>query len=332
MRILVIGAGAVGGYFGGRLRAAGRNVTFLVRAGRAAQLERTGLRIFDAAHGDLTLAPQQLKLLTAGQLRDRPETYDLVLLSAKAYSLDAAMEDVAPAMGPETVVLPLLNGMRHLDALQARFGSHAVLGGATYLVADLDAEGAVRSMAALHDLNFGERGKQVTARIQTIAAALTGAGFDARLRPDILATMWQKWTMLASAGAINCLLRSPIGAAVSAPGGRETARQVMTECETIAAANGYPAEDLELRLATEQRLLNRSSTLTTSMYRDMQRGLPVEADHILGDLVERGRRHGVEAPLLRAAYAQLSVYAAGLARESAKASEGPAKAQKASQA
>ncbi len=321
MRILVIGAGAVGGYFGGRLGAAGRNVTFLVREGRAAQLRRTGLRIFDAAYGDMTLAPRQLKLLTAKQLRDQPEEFDLVLVSTKAYSLDAAMEDFAPAMGLETVVLPLLNGMRHLDALQARFGSHAVLGGTTYLVADLDAEGAVRSMTALHDLNFGERDKQVTARIRAIEAALTGAGFDARLRPDVLATMWQKWTMLASAGAINCLMRAPIGAAVSAPGGRETARQVMTECETIAAANGYPAEDLEQRVATEQRLLNPASTLTTSMYRDMQRGLPVEADHILGDMVERGHRHGVEAPLLRTAYAQLSAYSTELAKELAKAQE-----------
>ncbi len=311
MRILVMGAGAVGAYFGGRLAATGRDVTFLVREGRAAQLRRTGLRIFDE-YGDLTLPPERLRLLTAQQLGARRETFDLIVVSTKAYSLAAAMEDFAPAVGAETMVLPLLNGMRHLEALQARFGASAVLGGTTYIVADLDGEGAVHSMTALHDLNFGELDRRVTARIQALETTLSGAGFEVRLRPDVLATMWQKWTMLASAGAINCLLRAPIGAAVSAPGGRETARAVMLECETIAAANGYPAEDVAQQLATEQRLLNPGSTLTTSMYRDMQRGLRVESDHILGDLVERGRRHGVAAPLLRAAYAQLSVYASSL--------------------
>ncbi len=311
MRILVMGAGAVGAYFGGRLAATGRDVTFLVREGRAAQLRRTGLRIFDE-YGDLTLPPERLRLLTAQQLGARRETFDLIVVSTKAYSLAAAMEDFAPAVGAETMVLPLLNGMRHLEALQARFGASAVLGGTTYIVADLDGEGAVHSMTALHDLNFGELDRRVTARIQALETTLRGAGFEVRLRPDVLATMWQKWTMLASAGAINCLLRAPIGAAVSAPGGRETARAVMLECETIAAANGYPAEDVAQQLATEQRLLNPGSTLTTSMYRDMQRGLRVESDHILGDLVERGRRHGVAAPLLRAAYAQLSVYASSL--------------------
>ena len=311
MRILVMGAGAVGAYFGGRLAATGRDVTFLVREGRAAQLRRTGLRIFDE-YGDLTLPPERLRLLTAQQLGARRETFDLIVVSTKAYSLAAAMEDFAPAVGAETMVLPLLNGMRHLEALQARFGASAVLGGTTYIVADLDGEGAVHSMTALHDLNFGELDRRETARIQALETTLRGAGFEVRLRPDVLATMWQKWTMLASAGAINCLLRAPIGAAVSAPGGRETARAVMLECETIAAANGYPAEDVAQQLATEQRLLNPGSTLTTSMYRDMQRGLRVESDHILGDLVERGRRHGVAAPLLRAAYAQLSVYASSL--------------------
>ncbi len=312
MRILVIGAGAVGGYFGGRLAAAGRDVTFLVREGRAAQLMQTGLRIFDVC-GDLTVLPERLRLLTAERLRARPEAFDLILLSTKAYSLDAAMEDFAPAMGAGSVVLPLLNGMRHLDVLGARFGMDRVLGGTTYLVADLDAEGVVHSMTALHDLNFGELDRRVTERIKAIEGVLNGAGFDARLRPDVLATLWQKWTMLASAGAINCLVRAPIGVAVSAPGGRETALQVMAECESIATANGYPAEDLGQLVATERRLLDPGSTLTTSMYRDMQRGLRVEGDHILGDLVERGRRHGVEAPLLRAAYAQLSVYSSGLA-------------------
>ena len=312
MRILVIGAGAVGGYFGGRLAAAGRDVTFLVRAARAEQLRRTGLQIFDP-YGDVSVQP---KLLLAEELKARPEAFDLIVVSTKAYSLEAAMEDFAPAVGSATVILPLLNGMRHLDALDARFGAEHVVGGSTQVVADLDAEGRVHSMTQLHDFNFGERDKAVTERIRAIETTLQGAGFDVHLRPDILATMWQKWTVLASLGAITCLLRGSIGAIVAAPGGVETARTILAECVAMATANGYPPTEAAHTVMT-QRLTEPGSPLTASMYRDLQKGARVEADHILGDLLERGRKHGVEAPLVRAAYAQLSVYSAGLATASA---------------
>jgi 2-dehydropantoate 2-reductase len=311
MRILVIGAGAVGGYFGGRLAAAGRDVTFLVREGRAEQLRRAGLQIFDV-YGDVTVPSDSLKLLTAEELKARPGTFDLILLSTKAYSLESAMVDFAPAVGSGTAILPLLNGMRHLDMLEARFGAGAVLGGATYISADMDAEGGVHSMTRLHDLNFGERDKAVTERVQAIEDTLTGAGFEVRLREDIVATMWQKWVLLASLGAITCLMRGSIGAAAAAPGGVETAQAIIAECVAIASANGYAPEDAAAQATTAQRLEEPGSSLTASMYRDLQKGARVEADQILGDLLERGRRHGVEAPLLRAAYAQLSVYSASL--------------------
>ena len=307
MRILVIGAGAVGGYFGGRLAAAGRDVTFLVRAARAEQLRRSGLKIFDP-HGDVSVQP---KLLLAEELKARPETFDLIVVSTKAYALEGAMEDFAPAVGGATVILPLLNGLRHLEALDARFGAEKVVGGFTYIVADMDAEGGVHSMTQLHDLSFGERDKAVTARIQAIDETLRGAGFDAYLKPDILAAMWQKWALLAAMGAITCLMRGSIGAVVAAPGGKETALAIIAECVAMATANGYAPEAAALAMMTE-RLTAAGSPLTASMYRDMQRGSRVEADHILGDLLERGRKHGVEAPLVRAAYAQLSVYSASL--------------------
>src|SRR6202789_311828 len=239
MRILVIGAGAVGGYFGGRLAAAGRDVTFLVRQARAEQLRRTGLQIFDP-YGDVSVQP---KLLLAEELKARPEAFDLIVVSTKAYSLEAAMDDFAPAVGTSTVILPLLNGMRHLDALDARFGAEHVVGGSTQVVADLDAEGHVHSMTQLHDFNFGERDTSVTERIRAIETTLQGAGFDVHLRPDILATMWQKWTLLASMGAMTCLLRGSVGAVVAAPGGVETARAILAECVAIATANGYPPAD-----------------------------------------------------------------------------------------
>jgi 2-dehydropantoate 2-reductase len=306
MRILVIGAGAVGGYFGAHLAQAGRDVTFLVREKRAEQLRRTGLQVVDTVQDTaLTVQP---KLLLASELSAAPDAYDLILLSTKAYSLAAAIDDFTPAVGPGTSILPLLNGMAHLDTLAARFGKQAVLGGSTRIVASLDAEGRVVSMdKVFHDLHYGELDKQMTPRIQAIDATLRGCGFDTDLEPDILAFMWNKWTLLSSLGAITCMLRGSIGAVVAAPGGTETARAILAESVAIATANGYPPPE-KFIAAVSARLTEAGSDLTASMYRDMMKGAAVECEQILGDLLQRS--HGVGAPLLRAAYAQLSVYMA----------------------
>ena len=306
MRILVIGAGAVGGYFGGRLAKAGRDVTFLVREGRAQQLHERGL-VVESPDDNFTVQP---KLLLAAELKAAPQTFDLILLSTKAYSLAAAMEDFAPAVGAATAVLPLLNGISHLDALAARFGRQAVLGGSTRISSDLDAEGRVISMdETLHDLHFGELDKAVTPRIQAIDAALRNAGFEAVLEPDITAFMWHKWTVLSALASITCLLRGSIGEVAAAPGGLATANAILDESIAIATANGYRAPESFLD-AVRTRLTLAGSDLTASMYRDMMRGAPVEAGHILGELLARGQAHGLHSPLLTAAYVQLGVYSA----------------------
>jgi 2-dehydropantoate 2-reductase len=306
MRILVIGAGAVGGYFGARLQAAGRDVTFLVRERRAEQLRQSGLQVFGPT-GDLSLTPQ---LRTAAEIHARPESFDVILLSTKAYSLDAAMDDFAPAVGEATMILPLLNGMGHLDTLVARFGEAAVLGGSTRISADLDEQGRVHSFEMLHDLNYGERDKSVTPRIQALDALLRGAGFDAFLQPDIIAFMWNKWTILSALAATTCMMRGSIGEIARVPGGVELELAMLAESTAIATAYGYapPAEFLS---ACQKRFTDPASDLTASMFRDMTRGNPVEVEHVLGDLLRRGAAKGVVTPLLKAAYVQLSVYEHG---------------------
>ena len=150
MRILVVGAGAIGGYFGARLLAAGRDVTFLVRPRRAAQLAKTGL-VVKSRKGDLALPSPPT--VTAEAIE---APFDLVLVSCKAFDLAAAMESFAPAVGPATAILPLLNGMGHLDALAARFGKAAVMGGQCAISTVLDGEGRVLHLNELHLLTFGE--------------------------------------------------------------------------------------------------------------------------------------------------------------------------------
>ena len=306
MRILIVGAGAVGGYFGGRLAEAGCDVTFLVRPTRAKQLGQDGLRII-SPHGDAVLTP---KLITAEEINT---PYDLVFLSVKAYALEAAMNDFAAAVGPETMIFPVLNGMRHVDLLTKRFGEHAVIGGVCQVASEIDHEGCIVQLAGFQQLVYGERNGETTPRLQTLDATLQGAGFDARLSTDIMQAMWEKWIQLASLGAVTCLMRGTIGEIVAAPGGADLSLKVVDESAAIATACGHkPSEALLSRHA--RAITAPGSQLTSSMYRDLRKGAPVEADHILGDFIERGTAHRVATPLLKAAFVNLRVYQSGLSK------------------
>src|SRR5215469_16190632 len=205
MKILMVGAGATGGYFGGRLLEAGQDVTFLVRAKRAESLARTGL-VIRSATGDAT-APSPTTI-QANALR---EPFDLIIVSCKAYHLPQVIDDMAPAVGPQTTILPVLNGMRHLDLLDARFGAERVLGGQCVIAATLDADGAVRHLNTSHSLTFGERDGSRSARVERIAQAMAGARFEPRLSTTILQDMWDKWVFLASLAGITCLMRAAVG-------------------------------------------------------------------------------------------------------------------------
>ncbi|HTV09286.1 MAG TPA: ketopantoate reductase family protein [Candidatus Aquilonibacter sp.] len=304
MRILVVGAGATGGFYGGRLAQIGRDVTFLVRERRAQQL-RNGLEIISPL-GNATIQP---KLVTADELRAKPQPFDLILLATKSYALGQAIEDLAPAVGPGTTVLPILNGMRQLDLLDARFGAGHVIGGTCRINGDIDAEGRILQLSKLGDLTFGERDGQHTERIAHINEQLSGALFEARLSNDILAAMWHKWYILASLNIICILPQGTVGEVVAVPQGLAFANAAIDECIAAAAANGYPPP-VTLIDWDRKRVTLPGSDLTSSMYRDMKKNAPVEADHIMGDLLTRGEAHNISAPLLRATYVQLKVYEA----------------------
>src|SRR6266436_4955734 len=266
MRILIVGAGAVGG----RLAQAGRDVTFLVRATRAKQLRQDGLRII-SPHGDAVLTP---KLVSAAEI-DTP--YDLVFVSVKAYALEAAMSDFAAAVGPETMIFPVLNGMRHIDLLAKRFGEHAVIGGVCLVAAEIDDQGRIVQLADFQQLVYGERNGETTPRLKTLDATLQGAGFDARLSPEIMQAMWEQWVQLASLGAITCLMRGTIGEIVAAPGGAELSIDVLNESVAVATACGYkPSEKVLSRHAAA--MTAPGSSLTSSMYCELRKGAPGEPD------------------------------------------------------
>ena len=312
MRILVVGAGAVGGYFGGRLLEAGCNVTFLVRPKRAAQLAENGL-VIKSRFGDVTLkAPPTV------QASELHRDFDLIVLSCKAYDLDAAIDSFAPAIGPGTAILPLLNGMRHLDLLDERFGAARVLGGQCLISAKLDDRGSILHLNDSHLLTFGEREGNRSPRIDGIAAEIGKAKFELRASSVILLEMWEKWVFLATLAAITCLMRSAIGD-IEAAGGARLALDLLEECRSSAASAGF-APRAEFLERTRSTVTAPGSLLTASMLRDIEDGAPIEADHVLGDLVRRGDRVlSPDRSLLRLAYMHLKAYESRRNREKAAA-------------
>lgn len=312
MRILVVGAGATGGYFGARLAEAGRDVTFLVRPARAERLATNGLQVLSPV-GDVHIATPQT--VTADRLA-AAGGFDLVLLSAKAYDLDAAVADVAPAVGPGTVVLPILNGLRHLDLLDRTFGADRVLGGSCAIVATLTGDGAIRQMTDLHSLTYGERDGTGSERIGRIEAQMEGVRFQPRASEKILLEMWEKWVFLATLAGSTTLMRAALGDIVAAPGGRAFIEALHDECQAVAGANGNAARE-KVFAGARKMLTAEGSTMTASMLRDIEGGARIEADHIIGDLIERGRAKGVETPVLARVLTHLKAYEHRRAREAA---------------
>jgi len=307
VRILVVGAGAIGGYFGGRLLAAGRDVTFLVRPARAAELARDGL-VVKSTFGDLAVPkpPAILAEKIAGP-------FDLVLLSCKAYDLDSAIASFAPAVGPETVVLPVLNGMTHLAVLEQKFGPSRVLGGQCLIAVTLDAAKKVVHLNARHVLTFGERSGGTSGRIRAVARLLDGAGFDAVLSEQITLEMWEKWVFLATLAGMTCLMRASVGDIVASPGGEALTLALLEECRAIAESQGHVPRQAMLANARET-LTAAGSTLTASMLRDVEGGSRTEAEHIIGELYRRRRAAGGERSVLGIAYAHLKAHEARRAR------------------
>ena len=300
MRLLVVGAGSIGGYFGGRLAQAGRDVTFLVCPARAAKLRESGLRIVSPL-GDATLRP---KVVTAKTLAG---TYDAELLTVKAYQLDAALEDLAPAIGPETMILPALNGMGHMELLARRFSPHNVVGCAVKASTTLDDDGRVVQLTTLMDVAYGELDGERTPRNAALDEFMRSAKINARLSPAIRREMWEKWIFIASLGAITCLMRATVGEVEACPGGAAFALQLLDEVFAIGAAVGVPPSDGFLA-GVRATLTQKGSPLAASMCRDLQAGKPTEAEAIVGDLIRRGAKAGIAAPLLSAAYVCLAVH------------------------
>lgn len=304
MNILILGAGGIGGYFGGRLAAIGADVTFLVRAARAEILRQQGL-VIRSPLGDASIAP---KLITQAE-----EPAALILLSCKAYDLDDAIAAIRPAVGPDTIILPALNGLAHLDALDAAFGPEKTLGGLAHISATIAADGTIHQLSKLQSLSFGARSQAQDAACDKVAGLLAGAPFDLRRSASIMQEMWEKFAFITAAAGITGLMRASVGAIMAADEGERLIRTMLDECNNVAAASGFAvrpkARDWALNLLTQ-----KDSDFTASMLRDIEARGRIEADHLQGDMIQRGEDLGVATDLLRIAYCHLQAYETRRAR------------------
>jgi 2-dehydropantoate 2-reductase len=301
MRILVVGAGAIGGYFGGRMLAAGRDVTFLVRPKRAAELANAGL-VIKSPNGDVTL--KNPPTVQADKLNEK---FDAILLSCKAFDLDDAIRSFAPAVGAQTAIIPRLNGMLHLEVLDKKFGREHVLGGLCAIAVTLNEHREVVQLTPMQSLNFGERDGKMSDRVRAIAEFMASGKFGSVASEHVIQEMWEKWVFLASLAASTSLMRTSVGNILAAPGGKDFILGAVAECSAIATAAGY-APRAPFVERTHAMLTTEGSPLTASMFRDIKAGAPVEADHVIGDLIARGEAAKIAMPKLRIAYTHLKAY------------------------
>jgi len=306
MRFLVLGAGAVGGYFGGRLAEAGRDVTFLVRGPRATALAEHGLKI-DSQLGNFQ-APVQTA--TADHVGG---PYDVVILTAKHYDLDGAIDAIRPAVGPNTAVLPLLNGLVHLDKLDAAFGRERVLGGVAYVGAVMLPDGTIRHINRLSGIAQGERPGGTSERTRAISQEFAGTPVDVPVNENIVLEMWEKFVFISAMAGMNCLMRGTIGDIAATQDGKSLILAALAECRAVATAAGFaPRPEPSKRL--DAMLTEPGSPNSASMRQDLEADRRTEADAILGDMLRRARSFGLAAPLIAAAYCALQVHENRLAR------------------
>lgn len=300
MKLLILGAGGVGGYFGGRLVEAGADVTFLVRPSRREQLEQEGLCI-DSPMGNMRL---RVKTVVASELH--PE-YSLVLLACKAYDLDSAMDAISPAMNGQCRILPLLNGIAHITGLDARYGSESILGGTCSLNTTLLGDGTIRHVGALQRLVFGERHARVSTITESLARELARTKIDWELSSNIEQELWEKLVLLSALAAATCLFRANIAEIQQAAEGTAAIERLLQANGEIATREGHPPRSAVMEFA-RKLLTDPTSALTASMLRDLEGGRAVESDHIIGWMLQKARQHSVDDSILALAYTHLKAY------------------------
>ncbi|MFI4903338.1 MAG: 2-dehydropantoate 2-reductase [Burkholderiales bacterium] len=306
MRIAIIGAGGVGGYFGARLALAGEDVHFVARGAQLAVMRAAGLRVRRDG-GDLEVR--------AVRATDDPAAIgpvDAVLIAVKLWDTESAAGLARTLTGAETAVVSLQNGVRKDDTLRAVLGAGNVLGGVCYISAFIEAPGVIRQVGSMQKIVLGEYDGRASARARALLASLERAGIDAALSDSVARAIWEKFVFLACLAGTTSAIRLPIGAIRGNPATRALFRDALAEVVAVARAEGVALTDafVDDRMAFADSL---PATMTSSMHGDLEHGRRLELDWLSGDVVARGRRLGVPTPVHRALNDVLVLHAAGRA-------------------
>ena len=301
MKILIVGCGGVGGYFGGRLLATENDVTFYVRTKRAQFLNENGLKI-DSCRGNADLV---VKTVTKDSIS---EQYDLILLTCKSYGLNACLDEIASAIDSNTLILPLLNGLAHYELLAQKFGMSRVLYGYCNISTGIDEAGNIKHYTAIHELTIGrDQAAMADDVYQQVLTCLKLANFNVRSSNHIWQELWEKFVFINALAGGTTLLRADIGTIVATSNGDSVIETMLNECQSIAKEAGFEVRKRADKMA-RGAMLQVGSTFSASMYKDMLANKEVESEALLGDMVKRAQEFELSTPLLNAAYCQLQVY------------------------
>ncbi|PGT81743.1 MULTISPECIES: ketopantoate reductase family protein [Bacillaceae] len=301
MKVLVVGAGAVGGYFGGRLHEKGVDVTFLVREGRQKQLKEKGLKI-ESIHGNYTFQPK-----TVLTMESEIEVYDVILIGTKSYHFNQAIQDIKPFVGTQTTIIPMLNGIKHLYELQTMFAKEQIIGGLCFVESTVNEEGTIIQTSTSHELVYGELSGEETERIMKIEEVFSHTKASIRRSNTILQDMWHKYMFITGLSGVTSLFRSSIGPILKTEHGLEIIEGLFAEIGFIMRKMNAPIVD-GIEEVQVNRVKEMDYTMKSSMQRDMEKGFQVEANHLQGYLLSEAEKHKVKTPYLKIVYANLETY------------------------
>ena len=304
MRVTVMGSGGTGGYFGGLLARAGEDVTFIARGAHLSAIRARGLTVRSRLVGDFTVP--------ARATDDPAESgrADLVLFCVKAYDTESAAERLRPAVGPDTVILPVQNGIDSAERIGRVVGSERVIGGLAGVSSVVEAPGVIEHRAGPDVIQLGELDGPPSARAERIADALRRAGVKAQVRPDMRVALWEKFVLICGLSGLTALTRLPLGAALACPETRALFLQAMEETEAVGRAVGVPVPDGHA--GRMMKFFEGSDpAIRGSLYYDLAAGRRLEIETLHGTVVRLGRERGVPTPASFAVYAALKPYAEG---------------------
>ena len=298
MKILILGAGAVGGFFGAHLIKSGANVSFLVREKRKDKLKKSGINIF-SINGEFKVNPKLLDKNVSGQ------HFDVIILTNKSYDLIEAIREIKPYVNT-TAIIPLLNGMAHYDILDKEFGKEKIFGGTAYISTVINDDGSIQQITSRASIKFGPRTPKNIYIAKDFYEICKETEFDCDFSDNIELDLWRKYVLIGATATSTVLFQKPLGEINSTTYGKSLIKKIHEQCRNIVLSKGYDigieAQDYNLKLITD-----KGSLLKASMLRDFESGKQTECEHILGYLIELAKKNKVQCDLIKAAHTRIQV-------------------------